>query len=151
MGAHPYWYFVPYDASPAAALERLRRREFEAGRYSPVVPLIDFADPIQREAEHGPGHPTIDAAVAEASETGQGTRSILDIDRVSMEFEVGAAAPFAAEDLVRAFDTERPSRSLVERRLRALLEELDRGQCGYLVVYKDGLPVELYFAGFSYD
>jgi hypothetical protein len=151
MGAHPYWYFVPYDASPAAALDRLRRREFEAGRYSPVVRAIDFADPIQREAEHGRNHATIEAAVAEAAETGEGTRSILDIEQVSMEFERGAAAPFAAEDLVSAFGTERPSRSLVERQMIALLEGLDRGQCGYLVVFDGEKPTSLFFAGYSYD
>jgi hypothetical protein len=151
MGAMPYWYFVPYEPHPAAALDRLRQHEFEAGRYSPVVPRIDFSDPVQREAHHGAGHVTIDAAVAEAAETGEGTRSILDIDHVSMEFERGAAAPFSAEDLVRAFDTERPRRALVERGMGVLFEGLDRGQCGYLVVFDGEQPTALFFAGYSYD
>jgi hypothetical protein len=31
MGAHPYWYFTEYDLNIEAALQKLRRREFEAG------------------------------------------------------------------------------------------------------------------------
>jgi hypothetical protein len=42
MGAHPYWYTVKYRPEVDAALEDLRQREFQAGRYNPVMPFIDF-------------------------------------------------------------------------------------------------------------
>jgi hypothetical protein len=42
MGGHPYWYIVAYDPDLEAVLERLREREFRAGRYNPVMPWIDF-------------------------------------------------------------------------------------------------------------
>jgi hypothetical protein len=31
------------------------------------------------------------------------------------------------------------------------LEDVERGQAVYLVVYKDGKPEELFFAGYSFD
>ncbi len=33
MGAEAWDYFVPYEANIQAALEKLRQREFRAGRY----------------------------------------------------------------------------------------------------------------------
>jgi len=39
MGGHPYFYSVPYDPDENAALQRLRQREFFAGRYNPVIPF----------------------------------------------------------------------------------------------------------------
>ena len=55
MGGHPYWYVVAYDANLEAALERLREREFRAGRYNPVMPFIPF--PITASSP-SPGAPT---------------------------------------------------------------------------------------------
>jgi hypothetical protein len=40
MGAHAYWYFVPYERDIDAALQKLRVREFQAGRYNPTMPFI---------------------------------------------------------------------------------------------------------------
>jgi hypothetical protein len=37
MGGHPYWYIVPYESDIDAALHKLKQREFEAGRYNPVI------------------------------------------------------------------------------------------------------------------
>ena len=42
MGADPYWYFVPYEPDIESALQKLRRREFEAGRYNPVIKSMRF-------------------------------------------------------------------------------------------------------------
>ena len=38
MGGHPWFYFVAYQSDINIALQNLRRREFEAGRYNPVMP-----------------------------------------------------------------------------------------------------------------
>jgi hypothetical protein len=37
MGTEPYWYFVEYQSDIDGALQELRKREFEAGRYNPVM------------------------------------------------------------------------------------------------------------------
>ena len=62
MGAEPWQYFVPYEQDTQAALEKLKEREFRAGRF--------------RYSEENPT--TIEEAreIADAD----GTGSILDID-----------------------------------------------------------------------
>jgi hypothetical protein len=52
MGAEPYWYYIDYQSDISAALNTLRQREFEAGRYNPVIPFLEF--PI-RENSPKPG------------------------------------------------------------------------------------------------
>ena len=40
MGGEPWFYFFPYQADINSALQALRRREFQAGRYNPVTPFL---------------------------------------------------------------------------------------------------------------
>jgi hypothetical protein len=42
MGGHPWFYFVDYEPDVNAALQKLREREFRAGRYNPVVWFPEF-------------------------------------------------------------------------------------------------------------
>ena len=82
MGGHPWMYFVPYEGDLQAALDKLKERELRAGRYNPAMPSIPFpVDP----AEPAPGakHASVEAARAAAD--ADGTRSILDMDRVVTE------------------------------------------------------------------
>ena len=84
MGAEPYWYIVPYESDIDAALQKLRQREFRAGRYNPVTPFPKF--PVDLDAEPAPAqHGSIEEVMEVADE--DGTRSILDIQHA-------AAAPF---------------------------------------------------------
>ena len=41
VGAHPYFYFTPYQKDIHAALQALREREFKAGRYDPAMQMTD--------------------------------------------------------------------------------------------------------------
>jgi hypothetical protein len=69
MGAEPYWYFVRYEQDLNEALQKLRKREFQAGRYNPVIPLLDF--PIDSNLPcPGPQHKTIQEALDDAAEDG---------------------------------------------------------------------------------
>jgi hypothetical protein len=98
MGAHPYYYFVEYQPDIEPALQDLRQREFEAGRYNPVQRFPRF--PIQHNsAAPGPRHDSLYEAVEDAEE--DGTRSILDIERVSDRPDFGVAAPLSEENLER--------------------------------------------------
>jgi hypothetical protein len=45
MGGRAYWYFVPYEQDEQSALDKLRAREFAAGRYSPAIRYLKFAEP----------------------------------------------------------------------------------------------------------
>jgi hypothetical protein len=132
MGAEAWDYFVPYEADVQAAMEKLRDREFRAGRFN--------------GAEENPA--TIDEAreVADAD----GTRSILDIDRVGDEPDYGVVVPLASEQLVEYYGTDRPTREMIEEN-NEFFEEIERGQGVYIIVYRDDKPSEIFFGGYSYD
>src|ERR1700739_3910318 len=147
MGAHPYYYFVEYQPDIEAALQDLRQREFEAGRYNPVQPFLRF--PIDPDAPSpGAKHESIYEAIEEAAE--DGTRSILDIETVSDWPDFGVASPLSEEDLERFFGTQQPTRETVSRKLD-FLASVKRGHCVYITVFQDGQPIELFFGGYSFD
>lgn len=147
MGAEPYWYFTRYEPDVDAALQKLRRREFEAGRYNPVLPSIEF--PIEADAPApGAQHASIDQAREDAAE--DGTRSILDIDGISDSPDFGVAAPLDPSALEDLYGTTEPTHKMVEEGLD-IFDQIERGQAVYIVVYRKGKPDELFFAGYSYD
>jgi hypothetical protein len=147
MGGHPYWYTVPYQLDTDKALQELRQREFLAGRYNPVTRLPEF--PISASSPTpGARHRNIDEAM-EASGA-DGTRSILDIATISAEPDYFAASPLGDDLLNSYFGTTRPSREMVESHME-FLEDVKRGQAVYIVLYKEGVPGELLFAGYSFD
>ncbi|HEX8888623.1 MAG TPA: hypothetical protein VF779_05580 [Pyrinomonadaceae bacterium] len=147
MGGHPWFYFVDYDADVNSALQRLREREFQAGRYNPVIDFPDF--PVTPESPApGAGHDSIEEAFEEAD--ADGTRSILDMMTVSDVPDYSAVAPLPQEDLLDLFGTERPTHEMIEES-EELYDKLERGQGVYIIVYKDGQPSEIFFAGYSFD
>ena len=147
MGSSPYWYTVPYQQDIDKALQELRQREFEAGRYNPVVEFPEFPVTASSPAP-GKKHPTIDDARNEAAE--DGTRSILDIDFIASEPDFVAACPLGDERLMACFGTARPSRQMVESNTR-FWDEVQRGQAIYIVLYEGETPTELFFLGYSFD
>jgi len=147
MGGHPYYYFVPYEDDIEAALQKLREREFEAGRYNPVIPFLDF--PIgPTSPAPGKRHPSIHDAL-DASDA-DGTRSILDIERIDVTPGFGVAVAYPPERLQELYRTDKPGRANVEENME-FFDELERGQGIYFVVYENGRPSEILFAGYSYD
>ncbi|HEX4348925.1 MAG TPA: hypothetical protein VH251_00985 [Verrucomicrobiae bacterium] len=147
MGAHPYYYFVPYQPDVEAALQDLQESEFEAGRYNPVQPFPRF--PVQlNSAAPGAQHFSIDEAREMAEE--DGTRSILDVTGISEEPDFCMAAPFPKEALQRYFGTTQPTREMISKKL-AFLASIERGHCVYLTVFESGQPSKLFFAGYSFD
>lgn len=147
MGAEPYWYFVEYEEDIDAALQKLRKREFWAGRYNPVIPFIEF--PITpKSPAPGARHRSVEQALEAAAE--DGTRSILDIQSVADEPDFMVAAPLDEDLLQSLYDTTQPTRKMVEQNM-GFLEELDRGHCVYIVLYNAGQPDEILFAGYSFD
>ncbi len=133
MGAAPYWYYTNYQPDLNAALQALRESEFQAGRYYPAILFLDF--PIT-ESSPAPEaqHQSIEAAI-EASDA-SGTRSILDILRVSeipcpfsreefkaamlggnfkiLEEVFNTAFPIPSEELVALFGTEYPTHETID-------------------------------------
>jgi len=99
MGGHAWTYFVPFEPDILAAMQALRRREFEAGRYNPAVRF-----PMDRKAPSpGAQHASIEAALA-ASDA-DGTRSILDMGRISQSPDYGVVVPLPLERLEELYGT----------------------------------------------
>jgi hypothetical protein len=132
MGAEPYSYFVPYHANVQFALDQLREEVFASGEFN--------------GSEFGPATPEEALEMADAD----GTASILDILRIANTPDFFCAAPFSTAELQHYFGTDRPTREDVEQG-DDYWEDMERGQARYVVVYDDGEPAELYFAGYSFD
>src|SRR5436853_7058907 len=110
MGGHPYFYFVKYEPDINAALQKLREREFAAGRYNPVIPFLEF--PLGPDApEPGAEHSSIEEAL-EASDA-DGTRSILDLDHISEHPDFCAVSPLPPDELERLFGTAQPTPKMI--------------------------------------
>ena len=147
MGAEPYFYFVKYQADLDRALQELRQREFRAGRYFPAMEFLNF--PIDPKAPSpGAQHSSIAEAFEDADASGTG--SILDLERISDEPDFGAVTPLRDGALKALYGTARPTRDMVEKKMD-FFDDLDRGQGTSIVVWKDGKPDEILFAGYSYD
>ena len=165
MGASGWNYVVEYQPDLSRALQELRQREFEAGRYykpaefmSRVLDLgIVEAElrPSIEEAIAGRGALTAPRTIAELQEQNaeEGTHSILDIERISEGPAFGAASPLAPAQLLEVFGTHRPS-------LEAVLHEARAGGLGdkrggwaglYVIAYTWDEPSHIFFCGFSGD
>lgn len=145
MGAHPYQYVVDYEEPLQRALDRLREREFEAGRYNPVL-MFPLRDP---EAAPGKAHASIEEAMVSAD--ADGTRSILDISAIADAPAYSAAAPLSDEELSTLFETLQPPVEALETPPSGLYELIERGMARYVVGYEDGQPRRVLFIGYSYD
>src|SRR5919197_4342021 len=143
MGGHPWFYFVDYEPDINAALQKLRQREFLAGRYNPVLWFPEFPIGPQSPAP-GAQHGSIEEAIEDAD--ADGTRSILDMEKVSDTPDYSAVAPLPEDELIELFGTNKPTHEMVEGS-DDLYEHLERGQGVYIVVYSDGQPSEIFFAG----
>ena len=95
LGAEPYKYTVPYEPDIQAALDKLRRRVFESKEFN--------------GAEFDPPTPEAALELTDAD----GTRSILDISRVSDQPDFCCAAPLSSEALERYFDTQKPTKTML--------------------------------------
>lgn len=132
MGAEPYDYTVPYEQDIQAALDKLRQRVFESGQYN--------------GSELNPPSPEAALEMTEAD----GTRSILDINQISEEPDFCCAAPYTANELQQYFGTDQPTRAMLEQS-DEFWDDLERGMARYVILYEDGEPRHIYFAGYSFD
>ena len=167
MGSKPYWYFFDYQPSIEDALQALRQREFQSGRYYPVMNLFFPIYPINEDSPApGAKHSSIALAIEDSFE--QGTCSILDIERVSDIPATCATSPLSSDELISIFGTEKPTHEMVEAILieegqldiweetgfdiyENFWETIYRGHCRHLIVYSEEIPSEIFFVGYSFD
>jgi hypothetical protein len=149
MGAEPWMYFVPYQTDINKALQELRAREFTAGRYFPAMMGLFLHIPIEPGSPSpGAQHASIEEAMAAADATG--TQSILDMFSVSKEPQYFAVSPMDEEALDAVFRTTQPTHEMAAGNFE-LFDDIERGHGVYAVIYKDGKPDEILFAGYSFD
>jgi hypothetical protein len=132
MGAEPYDYKVPYEPDIQAALDKLRRQVFESKKFN--------------RAELDP--PTPEAALELAG--ADGTRSILDISRISATPDFFCASPLSPQELEQYFGTQKPTRETVQKCFD-FWEDIERGMARYIILYEGDVPKELFFVGYSFD
>lgn len=111
MGGHPWFYYVDYEPDINAALQRLRQREFLAGRYNPAIDFPEF--PVDEDSPVvGAQHSSIEEALEETD--ADGTRSILDMQGVSDTPDYCVVAPLSSEKLLELFGTDKPTYEMIE-------------------------------------
>jgi hypothetical protein len=159
MGADPYFYYVSYEEDKNNALQVLRQREFESGRYYPVMEGWDIPYPIDDlEDAPSPGkqHKTIEEIWEDELIWESGTYSILDIKKLSNELAYDSAYVISNDELIKYFGTDKPTREIIDEKVWDYWEYVSdcigvRGVGLCITAYKDDMPTELYFGGYSYD
>ena len=148
MGASPYFYSVKYEQDENAALQKLRQREFEAGRYFPAQDFPQF--PVNENTPSpGAQHASIEEALEASDATG--TMSILDLVAVQDEADFLVAKRLSSDELVDVFGTDKPTETKVQERFEELFELIDRGQGICFSIYENDVPTKLIFVGYSVD
>lgn len=171
MGASGWTYFAPYQPDVAQALESLRQRVFADKDFGdPAIGMVmDNPDavlahlPPERRADllaaleqvradraAQPEPATIEELLEQAGT--EGTHSILDIAcGLSDGPDFGTAFPMPDDVKLELYGSTQPTHEQVEAMAHERGEDLERWQCWYVVVYKDGKPNEIYFEGCSGD
>jgi hypothetical protein len=169
VGAEPYFYFTPYQKDIQSALQGLREREFEAGRYNPAMGMADPPSymfqmrfpPDESWPSPGAQHASIEEAIEAAADSGTG--SILDLSQVGSAPDFSTVCPLSDQVLIQLFGTTKPTRALLESVLikkepisgpegfGLFWDQIERGEGRYIVIYSGSKPREIFFAGYSID
>ena len=168
MGSFRYHHIVPFEQDLEASLQKLKEREFHAGRYFPALEMYDLTPDQMLRLTPGAQHDSIEEAKEEAAE--EGNRSILDIDGFSAEPEFCRAYLVPEEEVRNALGTDRPTPALIDSVMSFSYEEnnpesllnlmenwiefeetVDRGFCYCLKLYEGARPTHLLYFGFSVD
>jgi len=168
MGASSWSYFVPYREDIGAALEALRKRVFQTREYlDPDASLLqvfsgraagkklldrlpdELREEIRKEISlRRARRPATIEDLLERAGAG-GTHSILDIVKIGARPGRAAAAPLGPAQRRKLYGTLKPDRVQVETRLYELMNLRPAWKACYVVVYRDGRPSEICFAGSS--
>jgi hypothetical protein len=125
MGATPWRYFVPFEASANAAFANLRKEVAGAENWSPEDAMEDV-------------------------EAAGSAPMLLNMMVISDSPGMCSICPLAPEKLQALFGTTQPTRGMIESN-RRFYDDIERGQGVYIVAYRDGKPDEYFFAGYSFD
>lgn len=169
MGADGWTYFVSYQPDLNAALHTLQQHLFAQGDYL----LRDYSDltleqmlpPDYREwmdedelatyratyerLHNGPTPQTLEELREWNGEEGIG--SILDMTHVGEDGAFGCIAPATPDELAELFGTVHPTHEQAFAASDACMGLRESWQGIAVVVYRGGVPDEIFFAGYSGD
>ena len=153
MGASSWNYIVPFQKDIAQALADLQRRVFDEGEY-------------YRSDDYDIDYSSLEALFA-ARESDVfwdvGTHSILDIDQIietGRPDEPGAIRALSSDETRALLGGEQPTRADLERAYNVPVEMgcdtpiesgYPRWSGRFTILYRDGVPDELAFWGYSGD
>ena len=154
-----YWsYFVRYEEDVEAAMQKLRSEIFRTGKYTRSRDVfsqeeIDDDSELALEIMQLEEPETIEELLEQEEESG--TNSIIDITHVSQIREFCVASPMPTKSLRDLFGTDIPTHEMVETKryldLAAHPLTCEKWMGVYFIVYRDGRPDEIFFAGVSGD
>jgi len=135
MGGDPYFYVVDFEEDLNSVLQKLRKKVFESGDYYGV--------------QFKPRTP--EEALYMAQE--EGTKSILDILRISDELDYCCAIPLKEDELIKYFNTNKPSIDILSKiyDYYDFWNDINRGMARVVVLYDNECPKKILFAGYSFD
>lgn len=178
MGASDWWYLVPYQENISQALQDLRNQVFAEGRYFSIsnedfairqhdlrsqLELYELTNTKRYNELLAAVKPLLELDATQPPKTieelilrneTEGTHSILDVDRIDTEPDFGVITPLDKDSIVEVFGTDKPTRYEIEEVLHegwSVGNLCDRWEGIYVIVYRQGKPDEIFFAGYSGD
>lgn len=165
MGASGWQYVVAYEPDLNRALQNLRQREFEAGRYFNPYQFLTMGiemgvlsaeqvqdlQPTLATLREAPAPSTI--AQLQEQNAEEGTHSILDIELITEVPAFGTASPLKDQELLDVFGTLHPTlEKIIEKAKEGKLENFrGRWEGLYIIAYTKGTPTDIFFSGYSGD
>jgi hypothetical protein len=165
-------YFVPYQEDIEKALHELQYEVLQRGEYHTkysVKKVMDALEEILRLPSVGerverihsrldhfrflslPDYrrPELDDQIADIRWVNEGdsSDSILDIRTIASKPYVSIAAPFTDKELIKLFNTVRPTQAMAEDKIHEILMMRYECQGSYTIIYKNNKPDEILFAG----
>jgi hypothetical protein len=178
MGSSNWTYFTPHQEDIEQALQDLRRNVFETWDYHRFwlfleVPeeafdaldeiswtgtdqhLVEELAQVLAEKQIHVALPKPPQTIKEAQDRSdaQGTRSILDIERIASQPGMGVATALPRHVYRQFFGTEKPTREMIEQAVttKGLLDDVMRWEAIYVIAFKNERPDEIFFGGCSGD
>ena len=172
MGSSMWLYWADYEPDFEMVLQKARRAVFDAGEYflGPKPPLEWLGEPIDPDDPWDPDVPkdyleyltwlknagdrpaTIEDLIRWNGPWGEGTQSIIDIERISDELFTVQSSTLVPDDLLlEIFGTVKPAAEMINDHGMELFELTSRGTAVHIVVYEDGQPDKIVYVGATFD
>lgn len=138
MGASGWDCVVPYQEDVTAALAFAHEKAFAENDYY-------WPEGVTRPS-------SIEAFWEDELAQETGAHSVLDLDSVAEESELGTVTPMPLDEVMALFGTVRPARADYDREVGELFAYVEERLQGlYLILYRDEQPCEIAFWGVSGD